>query len=154
MSTISYTRFTDRARKVMQLANQEAQRLNHDTVRPAHILFGLVKDAHGIAGGVLGYLGVSLKTVRDVLEKTGVGGETVTVGRLPLTDEAENLIQTAVSVADEWRHAYVGTEHMLMALVREPDGVSLCAVGLTPEVVDKDLRMVLLDVIPAAEPAA
>src|SRR5438874_5563434 len=121
-----YERFTDRARKVMQLANQEAQRFNHEYIGTEHILLGLVKEASGVAANVLKNLDIDLRKIRLEVEKivqTGPGSEAVTRGDLPLTPRTKKAIERAIAEARELRHNYVGSEHLLLGLMRENDGV-------------------------------
>jgi ATP-dependent Clp protease ATP-binding subunit ClpA len=122
-----YARFTDRARKVMQLANQEAQRFNHEYIGTEHILLGLVKESSGIAANVLQNLGIDLQKIRLEVEKIvqhGSGGEQVVMGRLPQTPRARKVIDFAEDEARMLNHDYVGTEHLLLGLLREQEGVA------------------------------
>jgi ATP-dependent Clp protease ATP-binding subunit ClpC len=106
-----FERFTDRARKVMALANQEAQRFNHEYIGTEHILLGLVK--------------VDLRKVRLEVEKlVKAGPEMVTMGKLPQTPRAKKVIEYAIEEARNLNHNYVGTEHLLLGLLREHDGVA------------------------------
>src|SRR5713101_7693738 len=91
-----YERFTDRARKVMQLANQEAQRFNHEYIGTEHILLGLVKEGSGVAANVLKNLDIDLRTVRQEVKKIIQRGDMVTMGRLPLTPRAKKVIEYAI----------------------------------------------------------
>jgi ATP-dependent Clp protease ATP-binding subunit ClpC len=121
-------RFTDRARKVMQLANQEAQRFNHEYVGTEHILLGLVKEGSGVAANVLKNLDIDLRKIRLEVEKivqTGPGQQDmVTLGKLPLTPRARKVCDLAVEEARNLNHNYVGTEHVLLGLLRDEDGVA------------------------------
>jgi ATP-dependent Clp protease ATP-binding subunit ClpA len=122
-----YSRFTDRARKVMQLANQEAQRLNHEYVGTEHMLLGLIKEGSGVAANVLKNLDVNLNRVRAEAERiiqTGPGGGQVVMGRMPLTPQAKKAIEYAVEEGQQLKHNYVGTEHLLLGLLREVEGVA------------------------------
>src|SRR5712692_3248678 len=95
-----YERFTDRARKVMQLANQEAQRFNHEYIGTEHILLGLVKEGAGIAANVLKNLGIGLRKIRLEVEKIVQSGpDTVVFGRLPMTPRAKKVIEYSVEEA-------------------------------------------------------
>src|SRR5580704_98412 len=108
-----YERFTDRARKVMQLANQEAQRFNHEYIGTEHILLGLVKEASGAGAKVLKNLDIDLRKVRLEVEKLIKSGSVmVTMGKLPQTPRAKNVIQYAIEEARALKHNYVGTEHL------------------------------------------
>ncbi len=120
-----FERFTDRARKVMALANQEAQRFNHEYIGTEHILLGLVKEGSGVGANVLKNLGVDLRKVRLEVEKLVKSGpETVTMGKLPQTPRAKRVIEYAIEEARNLNHNYVGTEHLLLGLLREQDGVA------------------------------
>jgi ATP-dependent Clp protease ATP-binding subunit ClpC len=120
-----YERFTDRARKVMQLANQEAQRFNHEYIGTEHILLGLVKEGSGVAANVLKNLDVDLRKIRLEVEKIVQSGpDMVTMGKLPQTPRAKKVIEYAIEEARQLNHNYVGTEHLLLGLLREQEGVA------------------------------
>ncbi len=120
-----YERFTDRARKVMQLANQEAQRFNHEYIGTEHILLGLVKEGSGVAANVLKNLDVDLRKIRIEVEKiVQTGPDMVTMGKLPQTPRAKKVIEYAMDEAKHLNHNYVGTEHLLLGLLREQEGVA------------------------------
>src|SRR3984957_10855686 len=120
-----YERFTDRARKVMQLANQEAQRLNHEYIGTEHILLGLVKEGSGVAANVLKNLDVDLRKIRLEVEKlVQLGPDMVTLGKLPQTPRSKKVIEYAMEEARNLNHNYVGTEHLLLGLLREQEGVA------------------------------
>src|SRR5881397_736104 len=120
-----YERFTDRARKVMQLANQEAQRFNHEYVGTEHVLLGLIKEGSGVAATVLRNMDVDLRKIRNEIEKiVQAGPEMVTMGKLPQTPRAKKVIEYAIEEARNLNHNYVGTEHLLLGLLREHDGVA------------------------------
>jgi len=122
---IMFERFTDRARKVMALANQEAQRFNHEYIGTEHILLGLVKEGSGVGANVLKNLDVDLRKVRLEVEKLVKSGpEMVTMGKLPQTPRAKKVIEYAIEEARNLNHNYVGTEHLLLGLLREHDGVA------------------------------
>src|SRR5262245_16108935 len=117
-----YERFTDRARKVIQLANQEAQRFNHEFIATEHILLGLVKEASGVAANVLKNLGIDLPRIRQEIERIvqhGPNPEHAQVGKLPHTPRAKKVIEFAIEEARTLNHNYVGTEHLLLGLIRE-----------------------------------
>src|SRR4051812_26109308 len=120
-----FERFTDRARKVMQLANQEAQRFNHEYVGTEHVLLGLVKEGSGVAANVLKNLDVNLRKIRVEVEKIVQSGpDMVTMGKLPQTPRAKKVIEYAIEEARNLNHNYVGTEHLLLGLLREQEGVA------------------------------
>src|SRR5476651_818500 len=120
-----YERFTDRARKVMQLANQEAQRFNHEYIGTEHILLGLVKEGTGVAANVLKNLDTDLRKIRLEVEKiVQAGPDMVTMGKLPQTPRAKKVIEYSIEEARQLNHNYVGTEHLLLGLLREQEGVA------------------------------
>ncbi|MFO0974634.1 MAG: ATP-dependent Clp protease ATP-binding subunit [Phycisphaerae bacterium] len=120
-----FERFTDRARKVMALANQEAQRFNHEYIGTEHILLGLVKEGSGVGANVLKNLDMDLRKVRLEVEKLVKSGpEMVPMGKLPQTPRAKKVIEYAIEEARNLNHNYVGTEHLLLGLLREQDGVA------------------------------
>ena len=120
-----FERLTDRARKVMALANQEAQRFNHEYIGTEHILLGLVKEGSGVGANVLKNLDVDLRKVRLEVEKlVKAGPEVVMMGKLPQTPRAKKVIECAIEEARSLNHNYVGTEHLLLGLLREHDGVA------------------------------
>jgi ATP-dependent Clp protease ATP-binding subunit ClpC len=142
-----YERFTDRARKVMQLANQEAQRFNHEYIGTEHILLGLVKEGSGVAANVLKNLDVDLRKIRLEVEKIVQSGpELVTMGKLPQTPRAKKVIEYAMEEARNLNHNYVGTEHLLLGLIREQEGVAaqvLMNLGLKLEDVREEVLNLL-----------
>ena len=120
-----YERFTDRARKVMQLANQEAQRFNHEYIGTEHILLGLIKEGSGVAANVLKNLDVDLRKIRLEVEKLVQSGpDMVTMGKLPQTPRAKKVIDYAMEEARNLHHQYIGTEHILLGLLRQHKGVA------------------------------
>src|ERR1043165_4027657 len=138
-----FERFTDRARKVMALANQEAQRFNHEYIGTEHILLGLVKEGSGVGANVLKNLDVDLRKVRLEVEKLVKSGpDMVTMGKLPQTPRAKKVIEYAIEEARNLGHNYVGTEHLLLGLLREKDGVAaqvLMNLGLKLEEVREEV---------------
>ena len=142
-----FERFTDRARKVMALANQEAQRFNHEYIGTEHILLGLVKEGSGVGANVLKNLSVDLRKVRLEVEKLVKSGpEMVTMGKLPQTPRAKKVIEFAIEEARNLNHNYVGTEHLLLGLLREHDGVAaqvLMNLGLKLEEVREEVLNLL-----------
>src|SRR5882724_363108 len=120
-----YERFTDRARKLMQLAMQEAKRFNHEYIGTEHILLGLVKEGSGIAANVLKNLDIDLDKVRGEVEKiVQVGPYVVTMGKLPQTPRAKKVIEYAIEESRSLGHNYIGTEHLLLGLIQEGEGVA------------------------------
>jgi ATP-dependent Clp protease ATP-binding subunit ClpC len=117
--------FTPRAQQVLQLARKEADRFNHGYVGTEHLLLGLIALGQGVAVNVLQRMGVDLETVRLEVEKAvGVGPETKTVGNVPFTPRVKKVLALAGSEARNLNHSYVGTEHILLGLLREGEGVA------------------------------
>lgn len=129
---------TDRARKVMQLANQEAQRFSHLRIGTEHILLGLVKESAGVAANVLKNRGIDLEKIRLEVEKiVQTGPEMVILGKLSPTPSAKKVIEHAIEEARNLNHNYVGTEHVLLGLIRSEGGVAarvLLNLGLSLDV--------------------
>ena len=144
-----FERFTDRARKVMALANQEAQRFNHEYIGTEHVLLGLVKEGSGVGATVLKNLDVDIKKLRIEVEKQVKSGpDMVTMGKLPQTPRAKKVIEYAIEEARALNHNYVGTEHILLGLLRETEGIAaqiLMNVGLKLE----DIRQEVLNLLGA-----
>lgn len=144
-----FERFTDRARKVMALANQEAQRFNHEYIGTEHILLGLVKEGSGVAANVLKNMDIDLKKLRLGIEKLVKSGpDMVTMGKLPQTPRAKKVIEHAIEEARALNHNYVGTEHILLGLLRETEGIAaqvLMNLGLKLE----DVRQEVLNLLGA-----
>jgi len=144
-----FERFTDRARKVMALANQEAQRFNHEYIGTEHILLGLVKEGSGVGATVLKNLDVDIKKLRLEVEKLVKSGpDMVTMGKLPQTPRAKKVIEYAIEEARSLNHNYVGTEHILLGLLRESEGIAaqvLMNLGLKLE----DVRQEVLNLLGA-----
>ncbi|MBM4098958.1 MAG: ATP-dependent Clp protease ATP-binding subunit [Planctomycetes bacterium] len=142
-----FERLTDRARKVMALANQEAQRFNHEYIGTEHILLGLVKEGSGVGANVLKNLDIDLRKVRLEVEKLVKSGpEMVTMGKLPQTPRAKKVVEYAIEEARNLNHNYVGTEHLLLGLLREHDGVAaqvLMNLGLKLEEVREEVLSLL-----------
>jgi ATP-dependent Clp protease ATP-binding subunit ClpC len=142
-----FERFTDRARKVMALANQEAQRFNHEYIGTEHILLGLVKEGTGVGANVLKTLDVDLRKVRLEVEKlVRSGPDMIQMGKLPQTPRAKKVIEYAIEEARNLNHNYVGTEHLLLGLIREHDGVAaqvLTNLGLKLDEVREEVLNIL-----------
>jgi ATP-dependent Clp protease ATP-binding subunit ClpA len=132
-----YERFTGRARKVMQLANQDAQRFNHEYIGTEHILLGLLKEGNGVGPCALKRLGIDLNTVRRETEKhihSHLLNSESAMGRLPLTPRAKKALDYAIEEARALFFSYVGTEHILLGLIREAEGIGgtvLLGMGVT-----------------------
>jgi ATP-dependent Clp protease ATP-binding subunit ClpC len=142
-----YERFTDRARKVMQLANQEAQRFCHDYIGTEHILLGLVKEGSGVAANVLKNLDIDLRKIRLEVEKMVQSGpEMVTMGSLPQTPRAKKVLEYATAEGRSLNHNYIGTEHLLLGLLCEQEGLAaqiLMNLGLNLDNVRKEVLNLL-----------
>ncbi len=120
-----FANFTPRAQRVIQLARREADRFNHPYVGTEHLLLGLIVLGEGVAVNVLERMGVSLESVRYEVEKAvGQGPETKTVGNVPFTPRSKKVLQLALAEAQALNHTYVGTEHILLGLLREGEGVA------------------------------
>lgn len=120
-----FNRFTERARKVVLLAKEEAKRFNHDYIGTEHILLGLIKEGEGVAAAVLLNLGLSLDMIRLEVEKlVQPGPQTIISGDIPFTPKAKKVIEMAMDEARRLGHNYIGTEHLLLGLIREGEGVA------------------------------
>jgi ATP-dependent Clp protease ATP-binding subunit ClpC len=119
-----FDKFTERARKVLQLAQEEAQRFNHSYIGTEHILLGLVREGDGVAARVLGNLGIELHKVRSAVEFIIGRGDRAVTGDIGLTPRAKRVIELAVDEARRLNHHYIGTEHLLLGLVREGEGIA------------------------------
>jgi ATP-dependent Clp protease ATP-binding subunit ClpC len=115
-----FDRFTDRAKKVMNLARQEAQRFNHEYLGTEHVLLGLVQEGSGVAANVLKQMGIDLNKIRVEVEKiVKTGPSMVTMGQLPFTPRAKKVLELSLEEASNLGHNYIGTEHLLLGLIKE-----------------------------------
>ncbi len=120
-----FERFTDRARRAVVLAQEEARLLNHNYIGTEHILLGLIHEQDGIAARALVQLGISLDAVRAEVERIiGQGGGEVPAGHIPFTPRAKQVLELALREALQLGHNYIGTEHILLGLIREGEGVA------------------------------
>ncbi len=119
-----FEKFTERARKVLSLAQEEAQRFNHNYIGTEHLLLGLVREGDGVAAKVLSNLGVELNKVRSAVEFIIGRGDRIVLGDIGLTPRAKKVIELAVDEARRLNHHYIGTEHLLLGLVREGEGIA------------------------------
>jgi ATP-dependent Clp protease ATP-binding subunit ClpC len=129
-------RFNQRARRVLQIANDEAERLSHNYIGTEHLLLGIVKEENGIAGRVLRELGAKPDRVAEMVERMTGAGRRASSGKLDLTPRTKQVLEFAVEEARKLSHAYIGTEHLLLGLIRHGDGVAidvLRQLGLTPD---------------------
>ncbi len=122
--------FTDRVRKVLAMAREEAIRLQHDYVGTEHILLGLIREGEGVAAAVLNNLAVDLDQVQEKVEESVRRGKaTIALGELPYTSRAKKVLEFAMAEARELNHSYVGTEHLLLGLLREEKGIAAEVLG-------------------------
>jgi thiamine-phosphate pyrophosphorylase len=142
-----YENFTDRARKIMQLANQEANRCKHEYIGTEHILLGLMLEAQGVAAATLKYLGLTIEQLRaEAARLVQNGNRPDSTDRLPETPRIKKLLEYSTEEAHQLHHRYVGTEHLLLALVREPDCLGaqiLSNLGVTLKSVRKEVLNLL-----------
>ncbi len=151
-----FERFTDRARKVMALANDEAHRNGHDYIGCEHILLGMAREGSGIGITTLKRLRVEPDTIRRTVEKRLKPGAGVDQGKLPQTPRAKHVIEYAIAVSRSLGHNYVGTEHILLGLLREGGGVTgevFAELGVTPERTRAQLLELLGENPPRPQPA-
>jgi ATP-dependent Clp protease ATP-binding subunit ClpC len=142
-----FERFTDRARKIIAMANQEALHFNHEYIGTEHMLLGLVKEGSGVGANVLKNLKVDLPTVRREVEKLiKVGPKQIPQSKLPQTPRAKRVIECAMEESRRLGHNYVGSEHLLLGLIREDDGVGaqvLMNMGLHLQRVQNEVLKIL-----------
>src|SRR5258705_12491332 len=143
-----FDKFTERARRVLTLAQEEAQRFNHNYIGTEHLLLGLVRVEDGVAARVLANLGVELNKVRSTVEFIIGRGDRIVRGDIGLTPRAKKVIELAVDEERRLGHHYIGTEHILLGLVREREGIAggvLESLGVTLERVREATLRVLGD---------
>jgi ATP-dependent Clp protease ATP-binding subunit ClpC len=149
--------FTDRVRKVLAMARDEAIRLQHDYVGTEHILLGLIREGEGVAAAVLTNLNVDLDQVHErVEESVRKGKATIALGELPYTSRAKKVLEFAMAEARELNHSYVGTEHLLLGLLREEKGIAaqvLNSLGVTLEEARAETLKVLGSEVNPSEPS-
>jgi ATP-dependent Clp protease ATP-binding subunit ClpC len=120
-----FERFTERARRVVVLAQAEARMLNHDYIGTEHVLLGLIHEGEGVAAKALESLGISLETVRSGVEEIiGRGNDAPTGAHIPFTPRAKKVLELSLREALQLGHNYIGTEHILLGLIREGEGVA------------------------------
>jgi ATP-dependent Clp protease ATP-binding subunit ClpC len=119
-----FERFTDRARLAVGLAQEEARRLNHNYIGTEHILLGLIREGEGVAARALESLGISLEAVRQQVEKIIGRGQQAPSGHIPFTPRAKKVLELSLREAKALGHNYIGTEHILLGLIREGSGVA------------------------------
>jgi len=146
-----FDKFTERARRVLTLAQEEAQRFNHNYIGTEHLLLGLVREGDGVAAKVLSNLGVELSKVRSAVEFIIGRGDRASVGEIGLTPRAKKVIELAVDEARRLSHHYIGTEHLLLGLVREGEGIAasvLESLGVNLERVRAETTRILSQSMP------
>jgi ATP-dependent Clp protease ATP-binding subunit ClpA len=119
-----FERFTDRARRVVVLAQEEARLLKHNYVGTEHILLGLIHEGEGVAAKALESLGISLEAVRAQVEEIIGQGQSAPTGHIPFTPRAKKVLELSLREAKQLGHNYIGTEHILLGLIREGEGVA------------------------------
>ena len=119
-----FQRFTDRARRVVVLAQEEARMLNHDYIGTEHILLGLIQEGGGVAARALESLGISLDAVRQQVEGVIGRGQQVPPGHIPFTPQAKKVLELSLREAMQLGHNYIGTEHLLLGILHEGDSVA------------------------------
>ncbi len=142
----SFDKFTERTRKVMHLAQEEAQRLHHNYIGTEHLLLGLLREGDGVAAHVLTRLGMDLEQARRAVEGVVGRGDQLVSGEIGLTPRAKHVLELAVDEARHLHHHYIGTEHLLLGLLREGEGIGvgvLESVGLTLREVRANILQVL-----------
>ncbi len=144
-----FDRFTDRAKKVMSLARQEAQKFNHEYIGTEHVLLGLVQEGNGVAANVLQKMGVDLEKIRQEVEKiVKTGPSMATMSNLPFTPRAKKVLELAMEEASQLGHSYIGTEHLLLGLIKENEGIA-AQVLLNLRVKLEDVRQQVLEFLGA-----
>ena len=144
-----FDRFTDRAKKVMNLARQEAQRFNHEYLGTEHILLGLVQEGSGVAANVLRNMGIDLNKIRVEVEKIVKTGPSHTpMGQLPFTPRAKKVLELSMEEAQNLGHNYIGTEHLLLGLIKENEGIA-AQVLMNLSIKLEDVREEVLDFLGA-----
>src|SRR5713226_2539273 len=119
-----FDKFTERARKVLSLAQEEAQRFQHTYIGTEHLLLGLVSEGEGVAARVLSSLNVESSKIRSAVEFIIGRGDRIVLGEIGLTPRTKKVIELAVDEARRLNHHYIGTEHLLLGLVREGEGIA------------------------------
>jgi ATP-dependent Clp protease ATP-binding subunit ClpC len=150
-------RFTQRARRVLSLAQEEAERLQHSYIGTEHLLLGLIREEGGVAGRVLRDLGLELEKVEPLVERKTRSGERTPFAKLDLSPGTKKVLELAVEEARQLNHHYIGTEHLLLALMRYNEGVAidvLKTLSITPEQIRKQTHRALQDSPSSPRPTA
>jgi ATP-dependent Clp protease ATP-binding subunit ClpC len=151
-----FERFTERARQVVVLAQDEARSLRHNYIGTEHILLGLLREEEGIAARVLEDLGVTLDEVRAQVARIIGRGDELAAGKIPFTPRAKKVLELSLREAVSMKHGYIGTEHILLGLASQGEGVAariLINLGADPEKIRNDVTGLLSQPDPPGEPA-
>ena len=151
-----FERFTDRARRVMVLAQEEARILHHDHIGTEHVLLGLIREGEGVAAKALESLGISLEAVRQQVGGITGQGQQAPSGHIPFTPRAKKVLELSLREALQLGHNYIGTEHILLGMIREGEGVAaqvLVKLGADPSRIRQQVNQ-LLQGSPGEKPAA
>lgn len=146
-----FDKFTKRARRVLTFAQEEAQRLSHNYIGTEHILLGLIREEEGLAAKVLKEMGVDQTRVRQVIKEIVGEGQAASGARLSLTPRTKRVIELAVDEARRMGHHYIGTEHLLLGLIREGDGIAvnvLKSMGVSPDKIRTNLSKAVMEAAP------
>ncbi|HEX6918732.1 MAG TPA: Clp protease N-terminal domain-containing protein, partial [Actinomycetes bacterium] len=141
-----FERFTDRARRVVVLAQEEARMLNHNYIGTEHILLGLIHEGEGVAAKALESLGISLEAVRSQVEEIIGQGQQAPSGHIPFTPRAKKVLELSLREALQLGHNYIGTEHILLGLIHEGEGVAakaLESLGISLEAVRAQVEEII-----------
>jgi ATP-dependent Clp protease ATP-binding subunit ClpC len=148
-----FERFTDRARRVVVLAQEEARMLNHNYIGTEHILLGLIHEGEGVAAKALESLGISLEAVRQQVEEIIGQGQSEPTVHIPFTPRAKKVLELSLREALQLGHNYIGTEHILLGLIREGEGVGAEVLTKQGATLDR-VRLQLMELITSAPPEA
>ena len=149
-------RFTQRARRVLTFAQEEAERLNHNYIGTEHLLLGLMREESGVAGRVLRSLGIQPSHVMELVERITGPGRRTPFSKIDLTPRTKRVIELAVEEARRMGHHYIGTEHLLLGLIRQGDGVAmdiLRQLGINPEAIRREMAKELQETSQQTQPA-
>src|SRR5665811_210045 len=144
-----FKRYTEKAKKAIMIAQEEAINLNHDYIGTEHILIGLIKEEEGVASQVLRQLGVNIDKVVEELERLVGKGEYQQVGEISFTPRAKKILELASQEASQLKNNYIGTEHILLGLIKEGSGVAvriLADLGINLDNVYSEIMKVLMAV--------
>jgi ATP-dependent Clp protease ATP-binding subunit ClpA len=148
-----FERFTDRARRVVVLAQEEARMLNHNYIGTEHLLLGLIHEGEGIAAQALEALGISLRDARRDVEEIIGQGQAAPTGHIPFTPRAKKVLELSLREALQLGHNYIGTEHILLGLVREGEGVAAQVLEKLGAHLDR-VRQTVIELLPGSSESA